>query len=204
MPIKPVRAVSPAALILAMPACSSLRPRPGERDASALAGPAPPANRFAEPERSPPDLSAPAYADPALDPLRQATPLRFRGEQEFIGWLRAVCGAAKERGVYSWRDMPVAAMAPPAMAVPDSVQASDPVVVVTASSMPSDPTNPEITHNPKAGVDEGGIVKQIGNFLVGFQDGRRKRARRRARMAAPSSRRCPTPTGHSPSVCRMA
>ena len=33
-------------------------------------------------------------------------------------------------------------------------------------------TNPEITNNQTVGVDEGGIVKQVGRFLVILQDGR--------------------------------
>src|SRR4030095_14586678 len=34
------------------------------------------------------------------------------------------------------------------------------------------PGNPEITNNQTVGVDEGGIVKQVGRFLVILQDGR--------------------------------
>ncbi len=34
------------------------------------------------------------------------------------------------------------------------------------------PANPEITNNQNVGVDEGGIVKQIGRYLVVLQDGR--------------------------------
>ena len=34
------------------------------------------------------------------------------------------------------------------------------------------PGNPEITNNQSVGVDEGGIVKQVGRFLVVLQDGR--------------------------------
>lgn len=34
------------------------------------------------------------------------------------------------------------------------------------------PGNPEITNNQTVGVDEGGIVKQIGHFLIVLQDGR--------------------------------
>lgn len=140
-------------------------------------------NRFANIELAAPDTSVPAFADPALDPLRSATLSRFTSEQEFLDWLRAVRAAAKQRGVYSWRDMPATAMAapaeaamsspppPPAMAISDAVS-SESEIVVTGSSIPADPANPEITNNQKAGVDEGGIVKQIGNFLVVLQDGR--------------------------------
>jgi len=183
--MKRIRVASLAALMMTTAACSSLRPWTGEPDAAALAEAAPPVNRFAKLELAAPDQSVPAYADPALDPLRSATLSRFTSEQEFLDWLKAVRGAAKERGVYSWRNMPVATMAPPAesgapppppappaMAVSDSVQASESAVVVTGSPTPSDPANPEITNNQKAGVDEGGIVKQIGNFLLVLQDGR--------------------------------
>ena len=51
-------------------------------------------------------------------------------------------------------------------------------VAESAASPPSlqmEPTasaNPEITNNQTVGVDEGGIVKQIGRFLVVLQDGR--------------------------------
>lgn len=34
------------------------------------------------------------------------------------------------------------------------------------------PANPEITNNQTVGVDEGGIVKQVGRYLVMLQDGR--------------------------------
>ena len=178
--MKLMHAASLAALMITASACSSLRPWQSEPEAEAFAQAAPPVNRFANIELAAPDKSVPAYADPALDRLRSATLSRFTGEQEFLDWLKAVRGAAKQRGVYAWRDMPVAAMAAPpgaamspapAMATADAV-ASESGIVVTGSSTPADPANPEITNNQKAGVDEGGIVKQIGNFLVVLQDGR--------------------------------
>ncbi|WP_291195505.1 beta-propeller domain-containing protein [Hyphomonas sp.] len=181
--MKLMHAASLAALMITATACSSLRPWPSEPEAEAFADAAPPVNRFANIELAAPDKSVPAYADPALDPLRSATLSRFTSEQEFLDWLKAVRGAAKQRGVYSWRDMPATAMAapteaamsppppPPAMAMADAA-ASESEIVVTGSSIPADPANPEITNNQKAGVDEGGIVKQIGNYLVVLQDGR--------------------------------
>ncbi|MBI1253187.1 MAG: hypothetical protein GC196_02425 [Hyphomonas sp.] len=178
--MKLMHAASLAALMITASACSSLRPWPSEPEAQAFAQAAPPVNRFANIELAAPDESVPAYADPALDPLRAPTLSRFTSEEEFLDWLKAVRRAAKQRGVYSRRDMPVPTMAappeaamslPPAMAMADAV-ASEPEIVVTGSSIPADPANPEITNNQKAGVDEGGIVKQIGNFLVVLQDGR--------------------------------
>ena len=50
------------------------------------------------------------------------------------------------------------------------------------------PANPEITNNQSVGVDEGGIVKQVGRFLVILQDGRLFSAdlgQRPGRAAAP-------------------
>ena len=47
-------------------------------------------------------------------------------------------------------------------------------IVVTGSRAQNEPAsdNPEITNNQTRGVDEGGIVKQIGHHLIVLQDGR--------------------------------
>jgi hypothetical protein len=55
------------------------------------------------------------------------------------------------------------------MAPPPSIQAEAPVAEAAAQAQIA---NPEITNNQTVGVDEGGIVKQIGRFLVVLQDGR--------------------------------
>jgi hypothetical protein len=47
-----------------------------------------------------------------------------------------------------------------------------PAPLAMADSAPAAPGNPEITNNQNVGVDEGGIVKQIGRHLVMLQDGR--------------------------------
>ncbi len=151
---------------------------------------APPANRFADVELAKPDMTLPAYADPALDPLRRTTLTRFSGEAEFMAWVKRVADAAEARGDRWWRRPSkmangVAMTSPPSSAAPSSPSppppppASAPVgeaspdrsreSAVTGSDSPE---NPEITNNQKAGVDEGGIIKQIGNFLVVLQDGR--------------------------------
>jgi hypothetical protein len=41
-----------------------------------------------------------------------------------------------------------------------------------ADAAKTDAANPEITNNQNIGVDEGGIVKQVGNFLLTLQEGR--------------------------------
>src|SRR3990167_7771906 len=175
------------ALMLSTAACSSLRPWTQEPEAADLlaaeTGKAP-VNRFAGIEIAKPDKTVPAYADATLDPLRAPTLTHFGSEAEFLDWLKATRAAAQERGVYSWRDMPMAFAAaptesaspppppPPAGAVEMSAPAADEAIVVTGSVANGADANPEITNNQKAGVDEGGIVKQIGNHLVVLQDGR--------------------------------
>ena len=49
-------------------------------------------------------------------------------------------------------------------------EAADAVAGYVAAD--AEPANPEITNNQTIGVDEGGIVKQIGHYLVVLQDGR--------------------------------
>ncbi|MGA1342874.1 MAG: beta-propeller domain-containing protein [Hyphomonas sp.] len=189
-------AVSTAALMMSLTACSSLSPwtpTPEVKTEALLIAPRP-VSRFEDFKVADADLSRPAYADPALDGLRSAALSRFNSEQEFLDWLKAVREAGQARGVYSWRDMPVASAMPmPSMALPGiamesaaqglppapmppagSVPAAEasPEIIVTASAAPGTTENPEITNNQKAGVDEGGIIKQIGNYLVVLQDGR--------------------------------
>ncbi|HKR24682.1 MAG TPA: beta-propeller domain-containing protein [Allosphingosinicella sp.] len=51
--------------------------------------------------------------------------------------------------------------------------ATDAAMEAPAAAAPAgEPANPEITNNQTVGVDEGGIVKQIGRHLVVLQDGR--------------------------------
>jgi hypothetical protein len=170
-----IRIASLGALMLALAACTSMYPW-GHDEAPETVTTLVEQNRFDAMEPGAPDESVPAYADPSLDALRSPTLSRFRSEAEFLDWLKAVRAAAKARGVYSWRDMPVAMAAPPpagAMesAAPEAEAAID-SITVTGSAVGTNDANPEITNNQKAGVDEGGIVKQIGNHLVVLQDGR--------------------------------
>jgi hypothetical protein len=85
---------------------------------------------------------------------------RFTTDQAFRSYLRATARRARAR----IQDVPLAVPAPPAAEM-----------VVTSSKVAAgnaDTANPEITNNQTVGVDEGGIVKQIGRFLVVLQDGR--------------------------------
>jgi hypothetical protein len=56
------------------------------------------------------------------------------------------------------------AIAPPTLSVAEPAADS--------ASVPAASGNPEITNNQNVGVDEGGIVKQIGRHLIVLQDGR--------------------------------
>ena len=142
--------------------------------------PEPPAadqNRFAGFEVPEQDEALAAFEDPALSGLRSTSLSKFRSEEEFKDWMRATREAAEARGI--GRYYPPVAAAPPtdmAMAVgappPEAEAAPAQEVVVTGSAAPDSSANPEITNNQKAGVDEGGIIKQIGQHLVILQDGR--------------------------------
>ncbi len=170
-----------AALMLALTACGSLWPLASKTETQTLAPvDAEPVDRFADVTLGEPDLSLPAYADPSLDALRSAKLKRFSGEAEFFSWLGHVRAASEARGGIWWggnKDYPLpVAMAPQmaeqsAEAAPAAESAME-SISVTGSVADSSPDNPEITNNQKAGVDEGGIVKQIGNYLVVLQDGR--------------------------------
>ncbi|OYW86757.1 MAG: hypothetical protein B7Z22_05980, partial [Hyphomonas sp. 32-62-5] len=139
--------------------------------------PAPLENRYAGFEVPEQDETLAAFEDPALSALRSPSLSKFRSEEEFKDWIKATREAAEARGI--GRYYPPVAAAPPtdmAMAVgsppPAAEAAPAQEVVVTGSAAPDSSANPEITNNQKAGVDEGGIIKQIGQHLVILQDGR--------------------------------
>lgn len=154
----------------------------------------PPADesRFAGLVAELPESQPPIYDDPALDMLRSPSLSRFRSEQEFLEWLKLTRKMAEARRV-SWHrrssmvmeSAPMPSAAPPAAqamtgAIPPSPPPPPPPppsapaaeAIAVTGSQPTDSSNPEITNNQKAGVDEGGIVKQIGSFLVILKDGR--------------------------------
>lgn len=67
------------------------------------------------------------------------------------------------------------------------VMTQESVALPSPASPPAEmePGNPEITNNQTLGVDEGGIVKQIGQYLVILQDGRLFSADLGVRAGAP-------------------
>ena len=98
----------------------------------------------------------------------------FKSEAEFEHYYRTVTGRLEsEDSAPDWSgNIPLSAPLPPPP--PAMAEASDEVIqesiVVTASKV--DDANPSITNTQEAGVDEGDIVKQIGQYLIVMQDGR--------------------------------
>lgn len=102
--------------------------------------------------------------------------VQFKGEAEFKSWLRRLEKINDRKG-YAWVRQNSAQYA-------QAEQAEDPCIdpkncpamedasgeIVTTASKTS--SNPSITNNQTKGVEEGDIVKQIGQFLIVLQDGR--------------------------------
>ncbi|ABI76325.1 putative lipoprotein [Hyphomonas neptunium ATCC 15444] len=163
--------------LIALVACACTYSQPTALVPDVPEPPAPLENRFdgyAVPEQ---DESLAVFEDPALEGLRSPALSRFRTEAEFADWLKATRAASEARGIGQMYPVPLPA-APPssdmAMSVgePQAMEAAPSEVMVTGSAEPESDSNPEITNNQKAGVDEGGIIKQIGQHLVILQDGR--------------------------------
>lgn len=104
-----------------------------------------------------PRQSAPI--DVASGPMLQ----RFASDADFAAYRKRV--AATRR-----RDM----VETDAMAAPPPAAVAAPMAANATADRASagEPANPNITNNQSLGVDEGGIVKQIGHYLVVLQDGR--------------------------------
>lgn len=60
----------------------------------------------------------------------------------------------------------------PACATPEECPAEDAASIVVSGARSAKPGNPSITNTQERGVDEGDIVKQIGQYLLVLQDGR--------------------------------
>lgn len=93
---------------------------------------------------------------PAVDPRQGPLLTRFESAHAFERYLESL---PQPEVFNATEDMAVYDMAPPAIDAP-------------AHAAEGEPPNPEITNNQTIGVDEGGIVKQVGRFLVVLQDGR--------------------------------
>jgi hypothetical protein len=120
-----------------------------------------------------------AFEDEALDPVTSPVLEKFSGEGEFTRY-RKKLEAIKKKSKSDWASQGhpiiIAAVmqgaaeedlcADPNLCPPEETAAN---IVVTASKA----TAPKsITNNQSIGVDEGDIVKQIGDYLLVLQDGR--------------------------------
>jgi hypothetical protein len=119
----------------------------------------------------------PAFEDRSLDAVTEKDLVRFSGENEFRRYLKTLERAQdrrKQADAGGGSEIVVAAFTQDDPAVCDDPklcpdEGSADSVVVTGSKV-SAPTS--ITNVQTAGVDEGDIVKQIGDYLLVLQDGR--------------------------------
>jgi hypothetical protein len=139
--------------------------------AAALVGPAPAAFRPAIPA-----------AEPALADAHPTVPLRrFSSASEFDLYLEEIRERRRRESAMTVDTVANAAeaaigepVAVPGSETGEEFELSGAVnVEQVINNLPQViPQNPEITNNQSVGVDEGGIVKQIGRFLIVLQDGR--------------------------------
>ena len=111
-----------------------------------------------------------AFDDTRLDALTFEKLETFSSDNEFRTYLREVKKLAEKRDMWWAEKAGVTYLAQNEDCVDEDDCASD-EVVVTGSRVVSKPS-PNITNVQMAGVDEGDIVKQIGDHLVLLQDGR--------------------------------
>lgn len=93
---------------------------------------------------------------------------KFQSEAEFEHYYLTITGHLEQDVEQSddwWMDG-----SPPPPPSPVAEMSAPAEIVVTATRI--DDTNPSITNTQEAGVDEGDIVKQIGQYLIVMQDGR--------------------------------
>jgi len=110
-----------------------------------------------------------AFEDARLDTVTYEGFEKFRNENEFRDYLKDVEGLAKKRDMY-WAENGYTLLAQADECVDDSCM--DDEVVVTGSKRSSSSSSSNITNVQTQGVDEGDIVKQIGDYLIVLQDGR--------------------------------
>ena len=131
-------------------------------------------------ERKPPPVGS--FTSPTLT--------RFESEEEFRRYIQAV-EAAQERNEDEWGEARRRFLFAQAQTDVQSTESAEPLCedpelcpeaetqadndsgsIMVTGARASTPTNPSITNTQMSGVDEGDIVKQIGQFLIVLQDGR--------------------------------
>ncbi|MGZ8313512.1 MAG: beta-propeller domain-containing protein, partial [Allosphingosinicella sp.] len=139
---------------------------------------------------APPDPAELQRTEAALAAHSSPTLRRFESEAAFQRYLQDIRAAARLRGMWWSGNRRIqfaqssAAQTEPPLCPPENpdcvADQADESLVVTGSRVgragaaraSSAPANPSITNTQEAGVDEGDIVKQIGQFLLILQDGR--------------------------------
>lgn len=112
------------------------------------------------PSKQSPSRQSPSESSPRrLDDRAGPTLRRFASNAEFAAYVKGIQRVSR-RGSSD------------AMAVSAPSPAAAPQASADAGRSAAEPANPGITNNQNLGVDEGGIVKQIGHYLVVLQDGR--------------------------------
>jgi hypothetical protein len=152
-------------------------------------------------QRKPPTPEQRQAAEAALARFTSPTLTRFESDEEFRRYLGAVLSVGRARGMW-WASsgqiqfaqagqsdtvQPICPEDDPDCAAPPPESDSDQAVAVTGTRVRSPsmgrtgavgavnasrPSNGDITNNQMEGVDEGDIVKQIGQYLLVLQDGR--------------------------------
>jgi len=110
-----------------------------------------------------------AFDDARLDSVTWDGFEKFRSEGEFRDYMKDASRIGKKRDVY-WGSNGWTLLAQADECIDDGCL--DEEIVVTASKRASSSSSTNVTNVQTQGVDEGDIVKQIGDFLVVLQDGR--------------------------------
>jgi hypothetical protein len=120
-----------------------------------------------------PPAAAPSQRAPDRPPVWRSLE-RFSSEAEFLGYVRAVQRLNRQRlrrdSYLGGAVADSAAPPPPPMAAPAPAAQAPGAPAAEARTSTGEPSS--ITNVQTQGVDEGGIVKMVGRFLVILQDGR--------------------------------
>lgn len=111
-----------------------------------------------------------AYENLALVDVTESELRKFESAEAFNAYLDRVQQIELEAAVTGLAKNRYAQLFSPTPTVSDECVEEDCETIIVTGSRAA--PNPTITNNQKAGVDEGDIVKQIGDFLIVLQDGR--------------------------------
>lgn len=137
---------------------------------------------------APQGVVAKGEAEEIFDPGKGVTLRRFSSDSAFRSYMKKQLGEYRSEPPQVPMPVPVSLPAPPPSPSVSSPSKDSSGEIVVTGQMSSQPNlesispvttvssdsiaNAEITNNQTVGVDEGGIVKQIGRYLIVLQDGR--------------------------------